>query len=137
MPIIHTKKKARKMRKVNRLSCFLTLFMLITGNGYAPERLELQQANVAAPLALKKSLEEDVTIGPTFVESIEDCVDTAKSYLLPDGYVYEYVHTPIYSTVNQLPLSTNADGSIFNGCGYQDNVRIRSVLELERLTKIS
>lgn len=131
MPIIHTKKKARKMRKVNRLSCFLTLFMLITGNGYAPERLELQQANVVAPWALEKSLEEDVTIGPTFVESIEDCVDTAKSYLLPDGYVYEYVHTPIYSTVNQLPLSTNADGSIFNGCGYQDNVRIRSVLELE------
>ena len=35
-----------------------------------------------------------------------------------------------YAT-NQLPLATDQNGELFLGCGYQGNVRLRSVLELE------
>ena len=129
--MIPTRKIAGKTRKVNRLACFLTLFMLIAGGNATPESSKLRRTGFGVPLASERSFEE-MPMGPTFVESIEDCVDTTKRYLLPDGCVYEYVYTPIYSTVNQLSIATSEDGSIFNGCGYQDNVRLRSVWELEQ-----
>lgn len=67
---------------------------------------------------------------PEFVEGISECIDTEKQYVLPDGYLYEYKAIPTYSAVNQLEIATDIDGSVFNGCGYQDNARIRGVLEV-------
>ena len=67
---------------------------------------------------------------PEFVNDISECLDENKKYVLPDGYVYESAAVPLYSVTNQLEISTDIDGSVFNGCGYQDNARIRGILEI-------
>ena len=56
---------------------------------------------------------------PLFANSIEECTDTTKPYVLPDGYIYAYTLGGGYT--NLVPTSTDADGSVFNGAGYQDN----------------
>lgn len=67
---------------------------------------------------------------PEFVEDISQFTDTEKQYVLPDGYIYKYEAISSYTVVNQLPLSTDESGEIFNSCGYKDNSRIRGILEL-------
>ena len=63
---------------------------------------------------------------PIVVGSIEECIDTTKKYVLPDGYIYAYrkrfypsTTTPNFT--NQLPISRSLDMSdtIFNGVGYK------------------
>lgn len=71
---------------------------------------------------------------PIFVDSIEQMTDTDKIYVLStDGMLYSYqkktIITPGGTTANftnQVPISTDTDGSIFNGVGYKDNVRLSS-----------
>ena len=67
---------------------------------------------------------------PQFVNSIEECVDTTKLYVLPDGYIYAYMYTEKTETVkgytNKLPSAIDTDGSIYNGCGYKNGWRINS-----------
>lgn len=71
---------------------------------------------------------------PIFVDSIEQMTDTDKIYMLStDGMLYSYqkktIITPGGTTANftnQVPISTDTDGSIFNGVGYKDNVRLSS-----------
>ena len=67
---------------------------------------------------------------PEFVGSIEECVDTEKQYVLPDGCLYGYQKASTGGAVNELALATDVDGTIFNGCGYLDRARLRSVLEI-------
>lgn len=67
---------------------------------------------------------------PEFVDHIGQCTDPEKQYVLPDGYLYTSEMVFVPNAINQLNLSTDIDGSLFNGCGYQDNVRIRGVLEI-------
>ena len=43
--------------------------------------------------------------------------------------VVAWVAPPSYT--NWVPISIDTDGSIFNGCGYQDDVRLRSNGELK------
>lgn len=66
---------------------------------------------------------------PLFAEDIEDCTDTTKMYVLPDGYIYAYLYQestgPSYT--NLLPLATDTDRkTIFNGTGYADGYRLNS-----------
>ena len=67
---------------------------------------------------------------PQFVNSIEECVDTTKLYVLPDGYIYAYMYTEKTETVkeytNKLPSAIDKDGSIYNGCGYKNGWRLNS-----------
>lgn len=43
---------------------------------------------------------------PLFANSIEECVDTSKVYVLPDGYIYAYMYSDAPSYTNlALPLS--------------------------------
>ena len=67
---------------------------------------------------------------PEFVSSIEECVDPEKQYVLPDGCLYEYKKAAISGAVNELALATDADGTIYNGCGYLNYARLRSILEI-------
>jgi lysophospholipase L1-like esterase len=53
-----------------------------------------------------------------FVNSTDECTDTKKKYVLPDGYIYAYMHTGGYT--NYVPTSTDTDNSIYNGTGYKD-----------------
>lgn len=67
---------------------------------------------------------------PEFVDDISQCTDTRKQYVLPDGYIYRYGPTFVPYATNQLHLATDRDGSLFHKCGYQDNARIREILEI-------
>lgn len=72
---------------------------------------------------------------PIFVDSIEQMTDTNKIYVLStDGMLYSYQKRTIIipggttaNFINQVPISEDtAAGSIFNGTGYKDNVRLSS-----------
>lgn len=71
---------------------------------------------------------------PIFVNSIGEMTDTDKVYVLStDGMLYSYqkktIITPGGTTANftnQVPISIDTDGSIFNGMGYKENVRLSS-----------
>lgn len=67
---------------------------------------------------------------PSFANTIEECTDTTKVYVLPDGDIYGYVMTmdpggkPLFK--DWLPLAIDSDGSIFNGVGYKTGYRLNS-----------
>lgn len=52
---------------------------------------------------------------PEFANSIEDCVDTTKLYVLPDGNIYAYMRKLVEQYTNQIPLSVDSDGKPFVG----------------------
>ena len=66
---------------------------------------------------------------PEFANSLSECTDTSKLYVLPDGLIYAYMYVPpapLYT--NRLPLATETDGNtIFNdGLGYIDGYRLNT-----------
>ena len=65
---------------------------------------------------------------PTFAQTVEDMIDTEKVYVMPDGHIwaYTYVDGPLFT--NQIPLSRDANGAIYNGIGYKNNTRLGSAL---------
>ena len=53
---------------------------------------------------------------PLYADTVADCTDTSKVYVLPDGFVYaNMTKTSVLHPTNRLPLSTEADGTPFNG----------------------
>lgn len=87
---------------------------------------ETQKHNYKEPVYVDRNLNDL----PEFVDDVSMCTDPKKCYVLPDGYLYACQLTPTYSATNQLSVSTDLSGNIFNECGYMDNARIRSVLEI-------
>lgn len=70
---------------------------------------------------------EIVQQAPLFANSIEECTDTSKLYVLPDGYIYAYLYTEaVYDCKNWIPYSVDTDDSIYNGIGYKVGCRINS-----------
>ena len=68
-------------------------------------------------------------ITPLFANTIEECTETDKMYVLPDGFIYAYMKTEVVGGVsytNLVPTSTDTDGSIYNGTGYKDDTRLSS-----------
>lgn len=65
---------------------------------------------------------------PLFANSIEECVDTSKVYVLPDGFIYAYIkgETTVEGCTNLVPTSIDTDGSIYNNTGYKENARLSS-----------
>lgn len=70
---------------------------------------------------------------PEYANSIEECTDTSKLYVLPDGYIYAYMLTEVEagpSYTNVLPLAINADGTPYVGNngekGYKTGYRLNS-----------
>lgn len=70
---------------------------------------------------------------PLFANSIEECTDTSKLYVLPDGYIYAYMLTEVESGpayTNMLPLAINSDGTPYVGTngekGYKTGYRLNS-----------
>jgi hypothetical protein len=70
------------------------------------------EAYVASELAKRGQLK------PEFANSADECSDPSKLYVLPDGYIYAYMRGDGYT--NLVPTSTDTDGNVFNGMGYQD-----------------
>lgn len=90
---------------------------------------ELLVQNVAQKVPYVKVAEP-----PTFVDSVDEMTDTSKMYVLnSDGMFYSYkAHTitteggTFANFTNQVPISTDTDGNVYNGTGYKDGWRIRS-----------
>ena len=61
---------------------------------------------------------------PTFVNSVEECTDPEKIYVLPDGYMYAHGTKYVKQYTNLFPTLTDTDGSIYGGVGYKDNIKI-------------
>lgn len=72
---------------------------------------------------------------PLFANSVDECIDTTRLYVLPNGYIYSYMavekeveEKPSYT--NLLPLAVNADGTDYVGAngedGYKTGYRINS-----------
>lgn len=77
------------------------------------------QAFIIEELALRGQLK------PEFAQSVEQCTDETKLYVLPDGYIYAYMLAPgagLY--VNHLPIAKDTDGSVYNSIGYKPNTRL-------------
>ena len=80
-------------------------------------------AYIASELAKRGQL------APEYANSIEECTDTSKLYVLPDGFIYAYMLTEVESGTaytNVLPLAIDTDGSIYNGTGYKNGYRLNS-----------
>lgn len=71
-------------------------------------------ATVKAEVPLVKTAEQ-----PTFVNSIEECTDTTKLYVLPDGYIYAYMYKTGYSNTDIMPVGS---GQTKNGLTTTVNV---------------
>ena len=89
------------------------------------------QSAVVEELAKYEQLE------PAFANSIEECTDINKLYVLPDGYIYAYMTVKDEESVTKIPLftnkitsSTDTDGSIYNNTGYKINTRGNSSGEI-------
>lgn len=67
---------------------------------------------IADELAKRGQLE------PAYANSVKECTDTTKLYVLPDGYIYAYTKDGGYT--NLVSDAIDANGSVYNGNGYQD-----------------
>ena len=79
--------------------------------------------NIIEQLAQKEQL------SPEFAESkewLDNNGDTSKLYVLPDGYIYAHTAIMTGGWTNQIPLSTDENGDIYNNVGYMEKYRITS-----------
>lgn len=84
---------------------------------------------------------QGVQLTPLYANSIEECTDTTKVYVLPDGNIYGYMMTinegglPLFT--NLLPKTTDANGNIYNGVGYKNGYRLNTGTGEEETTGVS
>ena len=64
---------------------------------------------------------------PEFANSIEECTDPTKLYVLPDGFIYAYMSKQGATFTNQLENAIDTDGTPFNnGMGYKNGIGINN-----------
>lgn len=65
---------------------------------------------------------------PEFANSIDECENAAKLYVLPDGYIYGFMLTEVSKNPsNLLHLATDTDRTtLYNGKGFKENTRLSS-----------
>ncbi len=68
---------------------------------------------------------------PEFANSIAECTDTSKLYVLPDDYIYAYILTEVTTPdqpqyTNVLPAAIDSSKAVFNGTGYKNGYRLNS-----------
>lgn len=125
---------SRRIDIILHCAVLLILALLLSScNSHTPE--SVQENDYIEPTQKNAYIEQpyvdySLTGVPEFVDDISLCEDPQKQYVLPDGYIYECKSVPVFSVTNVLQESTDADGSIFNECGYLDNARIRGILEI-------
>lgn len=62
---------------------------------------------------------------PLFANNIEECTDTSKLYVLPDGYIYAYIYTEKPAYTNILSTAIDTDGTPYNGgLGYKAGIKL-------------
>lgn len=98
-------------------------------------RIKVFDTNTQSWVYADKAFGKIPQLKPEFADSIEKCTDTSKLYVLPDGYIYAYMLGGGYT--NQVPISTDADGSVYNGNGYQDGYGLTYSIAGATLTEVS
>lgn len=107
---------------------------------YSPQTLtdaqkEQARNNMGVDTYLAEELAKRGQLTPEFANSIEECTDTSKMYVLPDGLIYAYMLTEKEVTsgggcTNVLPLAINSDGTPYVGDsgekGYKPGYRLNS-----------
>lgn len=90
------------------------------------ETLETEISQLSSEIVDIKA--ESLQQTPLFANSIEECTDTTKLYVLPDGFIYAYMYSEItVEPTNAIPTSTDTDRkTIYNGKGYKAGMRINS-----------
>lgn len=84
---------------------------------YTPEDQAEFQNFLAEELAKRGQLK------PEFANSVAECTDTSKIYVLPDGNLYAYLltETSAHNYIDQVPISQEANSTaVYNGTGYKD-----------------
>jgi hypothetical protein len=122
-------------------------------DGYTPVRgtdywTDADQAAIDADVSAKvaSALAGRTQLTPEFANSIEECTDTSKLYVLPDGFIYAYIGvTTVKKFTNQLDtagyqsgsrLSSGGEESAYNGSyltGYIP-AKAGSVIRLKNVT---
>ena len=62
-------------------------------NSYVDDKIEEERKELSAEIAKKLQLI------PEFANNIEECTDTSKLYVLPDGYFWAYMLSTVYPTI--------------------------------------
>lgn len=71
-----------------------------------------------------EQLADKSQVGPGFANSLEECTDVNRMYVLPDGFLYAYLYTevpqdPAYT--NLVPTAQSfTDAEVLNETGYMD-----------------
>ena len=93
------------------------------------EYLEVTEDAMEEAVKAKEAIDTAIlTYGqltPLFANSINECTDKSKLYVLPSGYIYAYMKTKADYT-NVIPLSVDEDGNIYNGQGWKSGYRLNS-----------
>lgn len=58
--------------------------------------------------------------------STSEMIDVNKTYIDNEGCLWKNTKTPTLPSTNQVPISVDANGSVYNGYGYQTNTYISS-----------
>lgn len=100
----------------------------VRGKDYWTE-VDKQEINNESHTFIVEELTKRGQLRPEFANSIEECTDTTKLYVLPDGYIYGYIKTEqtIKQYTNLLRKATDISGSPYNGgLGYKNGYRVSS-----------
>lgn len=82
----------------------------------------IDEANVL----IKTELAKKTQLQPTFASTVEECTDTSKLYVLPDGYIYafmkaEIIDIPYINRAEPLPNNTTDTTKWVNGYRYSSS----------------
>lgn len=76
-------------------------------------------------------------LAPVYAESIEDCTDVAKLYVLPDGYIYAYTSKQVFSKTNEYNPDTTKLNYRVNSSGAETTYNGALLLPLIEVEMVS
>lgn len=83
-----------------------------------------------ASLAKYEQLKPEFAQSEEWLKAPANNADTSKLYVVPEGNIWAYMYKkgsgPTANFKNQIPISTDTDGSIYDGDGYADNSYLSS-----------
>ena len=115
-------KKEGRPARMCLLICMISIVVAVAGCSVR----QGQRGPQGEPGVQGEKGEPGASVTPLFADDVSGCTDPEKVYVLPDGYVYAYMtKTVTTDPVNQIPLSTQADGTPFhNGQGWKTGYRL-------------
>lgn len=104
-------------------------------DGYSPVKgvdywteADKTEINAASQAYIAEELAKRGQLKPEFANSVAECTDTSKLYVLPDGYIYAYMYGAAVQTVTEKIAGTTdnpwgsgrlgSDGSVSTLSGY-------------------